>query len=483
MIGQKLIKILQTLDSVAFRRLGDAFASPYFTSSPLLLKLYALLKKEYPVFDIAKMDKEKVYKALYSGKPFNDGALRVLVREFSKVTEDFLVFESLKNDEAARQKVLTKWYGAHNLYAEFEKSTQGLLAKMEQQPYRDVEYFGKAAGLYAAYFFHQHTEKYTLDDQVLTQLMESVDRSYILLKLRLASEMKNRERILSKQYEISLLKEALAIGAAGLLQDNVPYCMYRLLLDLYQPEKAAEAFPLLKESLGNQMTQLRYFDQSMLLTQLINYAVRQLNKGNAGFNKEVFELYQLALEHNLVLSNGKIEAAVYQNIVSTGCKEKAFAWTEQFVEEYAPFLEAEIRQDSKTMALVLISFNRSNYDQTIQLITEHHFFNLLIQMNTRVILAKAWFEQFIQNADYFELLLYQLDAIEKFIRRNNLASQQKKEEHLNFILATKHLAMFISDKKPAPEIRSRLEKYLNAGQRIVSRDWIERKIEQYQKNQ
>ncbi len=258
--------------------------------------------------------------------------------------------------------------------------------------------------------------------------------------------------------------------------------MYRLLLDLYEPEKAVEAFPLLKESLGNQMTQLRYFDQSMLLTQLINYAVRQLNKGNAGFNKEVFELYQLALEHKLVLLNSKIEAGVYQNIVSVGCKEKAFAWTEQFVEEYAPFLEADIRQDCKTMALALVSFNQSNYDRAIQLIMEHHFFNVLIQMNTRVILAKAWFEQFMQDTSHFELLMYQLDAIEKLIRRNKLISRPRKEELLNFILATKHLAMYIIDKKPAPEIRSRLEKYLDARRKIMSRDWIELKIEQYQKN-
>ena len=159
MIGQKIIKTLQTLDPATFRRLGDAFASPIFTSSPLLLKLYTLLKKEYPDLDTARLDKEKLFKALYPGKPFNDGALRVLVREFSRITEDFLVFESLKNDETTRQKALTKWYGEHNLYAEFEKSTQAMLAKMEQQPYRDVEYFGVAAGLYAAYFFDLNSEK------------------------------------------------------------------------------------------------------------------------------------------------------------------------------------------------------------------------------------------------------------------------------------------------------------------------------------
>ncbi len=483
MIGQKILKTLQTLDSATFRRLGDAFASPYFTSSPLLLKLYALLKKEYPVFDIARLDKENMFKALYPGKPFNDGALRVLVREFSRITEDFLAFESLKNDETARQKVLTKWYGAHNLYAEFEKSTQGLLAKMEQQPYRDVEYFGKAAGLYASYFFHQHTEKYTLDDQVLTQLMESADRSYILLKMRLASEMKNRERILSKQYEIPLLKEALAAGAASLLQDNVPFALYRLLLSLYETEENLEAFQSLKDLLTREIGSLRPFDQSMLLTQLINYVVQQLNKGNTGFNRDLFELYQLALAHKLVLSNGKIEASVYQNIVSAGCKEKAFLWTEQFIQEYAPFLEADIRQDCKTMALALVCFNQSDYDQAIQLITEHRFFNVLIQMNTRVILSKAWFEKFIQDDDCFDLLLYQLETNEKFIRRNRVVSRPKKEENLNFFMAVRHLAGFFIEKKPASLIRSRLGKNMGADQRMASRDWLQLKIDQYETKQ
>jgi len=483
MIGQKLIKILQTLDPAAFRRLGDAFASPYFTSSPLLLKLYAILKKEYPDFDATRLDKEHVFKALYPGKPFNDGALRVLVREFSKITEDFLVFESLKNDEIARHKVLTKWYGAHNLYAEFEKSTQTLLAKMEQQPYRDVEYFGKAAGLYASYFFHQSTEKYTLEDQVLTQLMESVDRSYILLKMRLASEMKNRERILSKQYEIPLLNEVLVAGAAGLLQDNVPFALYRLLLSLYETEENPEAFQSLKDLLFQQIGALRPFDQSMLLTQLINYVVRQLNKGNVGFNKDLFELYQLALAHKLVLSNGKIEAGVYQNIVSAGCREKAFAWTELFVEEYAPFLEADIRQDCKTMALAMVRFNQSNYDQAIQLINEHSFFNLLIQMNTRVILAKAWFEKFVQDLEFYDLLVSQLDANEKFIRRNKVVSEPKKEENLNFFLAVKLVAGLFTEKKTASYIRSRLEKNLEANQRMISRDWLQLKIDQYEAKQ
>ncbi|MDO8969185.1 MAG: hypothetical protein Q7U74_00765 [Saprospiraceae bacterium] len=483
MIGQKILKTLQTLDSATFRRLGDAFASPYFTSSPLLLKLYALLKKEYPAFDAARLNKEKIYDALYPGKPFNDGALRVLVREFSKITEDFLVFESLKNDEAARQKALTQWYGAHNLYAEFEKSTLALLAKMEQQPYRDVEYFNDAADLLASYFFHQHTEKYTLDDQVLTQLMESADRSYILLKLRLASEMKNRERILSKQYEMPLLNEALAIGEAGLLQDNVPFALYRLLLTMYETGENPEAFQSLKDLLFQQIGVLRPFDQSMLLTQLTNYAVRQLNKGNSGFNQEVFELYQLALVHKLVLSNGKIEAALYQNIVSTGCKEKAFAWTEQFVEEYAPFLEADIRQDCKTMALALVCFNRSNYDQAIQMINEHRFFNVLIQMSARVILAKAWFEKFLQDIECYGLLVSQLESNEKSIRRNRVVSAHKKEENLNFFIAVKLVASLFAEKQPASLIRSRLGKNMGADQRMVSRGWLQLKIDQYEAKQ
>lgn len=480
MIGKKLLKILQTLDPAAFRRLGEAFRSPLFTSSPLLLNLYELLKNEYPAFDESRLQKESVFQKLYPGKPFKDGSLRTLVREFTKITEDFLLFEALKNDKTARQQRLTQWYGEHNLFPEFEKGTQALLAQLDMEPYRDVEYFKDKAQLHFASYFHPNTEKHTLDDEALTRLMDSLDGYYILVKLRLASEMKNRERILSKQYELRLTDEILATGATDLLQDNAAFGLYRTLLELYETEKAPKAFQVLKKSLFEQIAQIRPFDQSMLLTQLINYAVRQLNSGQAEFNKEVFELYQLALSYNLGLSNGKIDASVYRNIASSGSREKAFEWTEKFIHEYAPFLAADIRQDSKTMALAMLCFHRQDYDGTIDLIAEHQFSDLLLQIHTRIMLLKAWFEKFLQDAGYYELLLYQINAAEKFIRRNAVISRQKKEENLNFILATRHLAEFMQNKKPASEIRSRLEKYLDGTQRVLSRGWLKSKIEQYQ---
>lgn len=478
MIGQKLVKMLQTLDPAAFRRLGDAFVSPAFTTSPLLLKLYRLLKKEYPRFEPARLSKERLFKSLYPDKPSSDGLLRVLVHEFNKVTENFILLESVRDNETLRQKALTEWYGRNNMYAEFEKQTLSILAKMEQQPFRDVEHYQSAADLYAAYFFHQNTEKHTLADSMLTRMMDSVDRGYILLKLRLASEMKNRERILSKHYEVVLLDEVLTTGAAGLLKDNVAFELYRLVLMLYTPGEHDDIFRQIRDLLLQQIDRLRYFDQSMLLTQVINYVVRQLNQGNKAYSRELLTLYQLALAHQLILSNGKIEASVYQNIVSSGCMEKEMDWTAQFIESYAPYLSEEIRMDCKTMALATWHFHQADYNKAFQLIAEHRFFNVLIQVNARILLIKTCFEKFMLDNLYFDLLMSQLDAFEKFIRRHSVISSFKKEENLHFIKVLKSFAVLFLQKKPASEIRNRLES-LDSTYKTHSKDWLLLKIEQY----
>ena len=481
MIGKKLVRILQTLNPAAFRRLGDAVASPYFTTSPLLLKLYALLKKEYPEFNTEKLNKEKVFKALYPGKPFSDGALRVLVREFTKITEDFMVFESLKNDEHLRQQALVRCYETSNLYPEFENGTAALLAGLNQAPFRDVEYFSAAAALQTTYFFHPFTQKHTLDDGMLIQLIENVDQHYILLKLRIASEMKNRERILSRKYDLLLMDELLNAGDAGPMQDNHSYQLYRLLLSLYGQGQNNDTFFQLKSLFIKTIDHIRFFDRSMILTQLINYAIQQLNSGIAGFSKEVFELYSLAIAQNMVLVNGKIDAAVFQNIVLTGCMEKELVWTGKFINDYAPFLDKSIMEDCKTMTLALVCYHKKDYDGAITLIAHHHFFDLLLQMRTRVIQIKVWFEKFVQHPRHFEHLLFQLDAFEKFIRRNNVIAALKKEENLHFLLATRQLAHFILEKKPASVIRSRLEKYTGNGHRVVSRDWLQQQIHDYER--
>lgn len=481
MIGKKLVKILQTLDPAAFRHLGNAVASPYFTSSPLLLKLYALLKKEYPEFNTEKLTKENIFKTLYPGKPFNDGALRVLVREFTKVTEDFVLFEALRNNEYARQQALVQWYGTNNLYTEFEKGSAALLADLDQTPFRDVEHFSAAATLQTSYFFHPFTQKHTLDDGTLMQLMANVDQHYILLKLRLASEMKNRERILSRKYDLLLMDEILTTGETGPIQANHTYQLYRLLLSLYGEGQNDDTFFQLKSLFIKVIDRIRFFDRSMIITQLINYAIQQLNRGITAFNKEVFDLYRLALVQNLVLVNGKIEAHVLQNIVLSGCKEDELEWTEQFIHNFAPLLEKSIAEDCKTMSLALVNYHKKDYDKAITLITNHHFFDVLLQLSTRVILIKVWFEKFLQHPQHFEHLLFQLDANEKFVRRNNVISTLKKEENLHFLQATRQLAHFILEKKPASEVRSRLEKYTDNSLRVVSRDWLRQKTHDYER--
>jgi len=483
MIGKKLVKILQTLDPAAFRRLGDAFASPYFTRSALLLKLYNILKKEYPGFEVSRLNKEKVFNALFPEKPFNDGLLRVFVHEFTKITEDFLLFESFKNDDNVRQKLLTQWYGDHNMYAEFQKGTQAMLAQLEKKPYRDVEYFSAAKGLYISYFFHMLTEKYTINDEVLTRLMECVEGEYVLLNLRLTSEMKNREHILAKQYEPSLLNEVRTADTLGVLQNNVPFLLYRKLLMIHETDGHQEDFQIFKALLFQHIEQLRYFDQSMLLTQIINYAIRQMNKGYGEYKQEVFNLYQLALKHQLVLSNGKIEITVYQNIVSSGCKANEFSWTEQFIHEYAAFLEDDIREEGTSIALALLYFHESYFDRTIEMIRERRFSNVILQMNMRLLLTKAWFEKFVQDHSYYDLLISQLETNEKFIRRNTVISKAKKEGNLNFFIIVKHLVEMFTNKRPTSDIRSWFEKRVSANQHVLAKEWLYLKIDEYEMKQ
>ncbi|MEZ4932171.1 MAG: hypothetical protein R2788_08650 [Saprospiraceae bacterium] len=164
MIGQKLIKILQSLDPEEFRRLKRALSSPYFATNTRLLTLYEHLKKHYPEFEEEKLQKEKLFKKLYPGKPFNDGVLRVLVREFSAVVEDYILLERLRSDKPLRKKMLVKEYGQRNLYEYFKKGTEELVSGFDDSYVKDMEHYSEHIQLYQDYCFHPMTNNNDADD-------------------------------------------------------------------------------------------------------------------------------------------------------------------------------------------------------------------------------------------------------------------------------------------------------------------------------
>lgn len=471
-----MLPLLASMSSTEFRRMRKVFQSPFFTTNERHLVLYELLRKYHPIFDTPKLKKERVFEKLYPGKPFNDGLLRVMIREFTQMTEEYLLLSKLRNEDFQRKKILSQVYKDRNLYGFFAKETKNLLKELDSQPYRDWEYYREVYELNFDYFFHPHTPRLSDGDERLVEIMESLDRQYTLAKFRIGSEMHNWKGSFSKHFDIQLFEEIKTLNEKFYKNDHVIFRLFDLLFQFYESSEKDLIFEELKSVFTDNFGKLRQVNQSLFLTRLINFAVKKINAGESAFYKEALDLYKIGLETDLVLRDGSIDEAVYGNIALLGCHAKEFEWVDNFMSEYKGYLKKEVRQDAYELNRGLWFFHQNDFDNARDQFMNYAF-SQKFQPKARANLLITLYEQFIKDFSLFDLLISHMSSFEKYLHRNALMGDAQKEPYFNFISALKKLSSGIFQNKKTQKLKYSLEKQIAHKPKMIGKSWFLKKIE------
>ena len=92
MKNNQLIKLLSALSPEELRGFSRFVRSPNGCVGQSPLKLINILKKYYPDFSSAAFQKEKVFRRLYPGQPFNNNLLRKACSRLKQLLENYLIF-------------------------------------------------------------------------------------------------------------------------------------------------------------------------------------------------------------------------------------------------------------------------------------------------------------------------------------------------------------------------------------------------------
>ncbi len=468
---------LRLLTDEEIRRLGKFLRSPYFNYSQPVIILFDTLRKYHPEYDTGRIMPEVIWKKIFPGKPFSEKKYWATNFNLRSLIAKFMAVEKVQVDEQLFKKLLIKSYADRNAHSLFEKGTQNLIEQINNYPWQDIHTYSESLWLKHDYFYDPSTDKFGGAKYSIEDAMEELDRFYCLAKLRFATEIKNREKIFSKKNKIRFLEEVVKISEKY-EEENPAFLMYKNVIELYDPKKAEAAYSTGKRLLENKFELLSRHDQNEILLNLRNYAIRQLNNGKKKIWKEVFELYKIGLKLDLVLDNNKISVSAFGNIVKAGCVVGEFNWVEKFISDFEPYLQDHLRLDAKTISNGTLYFHKKEYAKTVDVLSQHHFTELLYQLDGRILLIKAWFHQFLENHELYSFINSTLAADEKYFRRNDVVSEQRKLIHLNFILAVKKLSELIFSKTDREIIKEKMNIHLQKEKPIVSMAWLREIIEE-----
>lgn len=477
MQSTKIVKLLIILTPTEFRRFRKFLQSPFHTTNTNLLPLYEEFSKYHPDFTSPRLSRERIFEKAFPKTSFSAVRYNKLTYELTLLVEDYLLHLEIHRDDFRRRRMLNTIYGKRNQYEFFKKETKALLVDLEAIPFRDFEYYKAQSELNYEYYFHVLTPKHTLKDTAISELTTSIDRKLVLEKLRIASELKSRERTLATKYDIRFLEEILDENDAGFMEDNLSVGLFRLLFQLFEQDRQLEAFNRLKEGYSKAIQRLRNEDQSLFFVNLINFAAQQINSGDTAFYKEALDLYKLALEVDLLIESERMHEAIFANIVIMGCHEGEFIWVEKFIDNYQKYLDETIKPDVVTHSRGLWYFYQNDFHNAYDQFFNYNFSHVW-QPSARNNLIRTLYELFLLDESYFDVLMAQMEAFERFLNRSKVLNDFTKTAYLNFIFVIKNLTNGIYIQKDRVQLEESISKLIQAKKSIVAKGWLKKKLEE-----
>lgn len=471
----KLIRLLQALTTEELRELGYFLDSPYFNTNQQVKKLFKYLRRSHPVYASRRIAKEKAFQKIFPEiAAYEDSKMRQVMFKLTRLLEDFLISEEVKQEKSNRQKHLIKALGKRNLYKDFKKEIQENLNELEQRPYKDLEDYQELLFLNHESYFHPKTHRFDTNIQSIEKLMDTLDNYIIMSKLRYGSEMITREKILAEKHKIWLLKE---IQASEKCNENVVFNILSKLIILQKEENTQSLFFELKDAFIQYAKAFSFEQKRMILQYLTNHTIQLYNIGQIQFLKEQFELIKFGLSNGLYLENGQMTDNRFTNIAVTGSILKEFDWTNQFINDYQKHLDRSIKKSACHLAQAYWFYHKSEFHEALSYLYDVDYLPAY-GFRVKSLRMRTYYELSLRDKSYLEVLKSDLKSFDQFIRRNKHISENRKKGYLNLILFTKKLLKqqwAVYDIKLSKE---QLTEDLEALHPIFIKKWLLEKIEQ-----
>lgn len=470
MLGKKLTQILGALDRKTFKELGRVLGSPVFNTDENLVKMYQFLSPYFPHFGEQDMDREHLYAQLYPGKTYKDGTLRVKLRQFTKVVEDFLVWKSLQEDDQLRQRLLLRAYGQRDLYPLFSRETTKALQTLAREPQQDINFFQHQYALLYQLYFHPLTDKYQEKEDWLGQLTDAADHFFVLTKLRIALAAKNQDAILAQSHPIRFWEALKQEHEHGLLATHTLTQIYLALFALLDSKTDADFFAF-KEQFRHHQHELPATDLPSLYYTTLNYLSRQINSGRSEFYPELLEWYQLGLTDGLLIRQNNISEVTFNNITLLGYQSGAFEWTDRFIDDYAPLLEERGREDAVICSRGLGDFFRGHFLSAIATLYNHKFARAY-QLRVRLTIIRAMYEIFQQDQEEYDRIMGAIQSFEAFMKRDRTFSPRMLAPYQNHLAILKGMIQYHLQPQDKEAWHQWLDQEWIQRPSIIAKDWL-----------
>ena len=427
-------------------------------------RLYKSLDRIFPNSDPPEIDSDKLLKQVFGKAETDNRKLRRSMNRMIGLAEEFLSKSMLEERPHLADLLVLESYADRRLELLHNGLSKRIRTDLEKAP-RDVAWHSMDHQLeFDVAQFEERTKGRQVESRTQA-ISDKLEDEYAVKRLKLACAIFARERLYDQEFDQGLLNPLLdrlkqKPSSSALVQ------LYYGCVQMMIQENDLNLFHDLRAKLAATRDEVAHHEMVDLHVIAQNHCIRGINAGHGDFVRELFDLYKLGLEQEVIQTDPTHFAPAFKNIISVAIRLKEFEWARWFIDQHAHLL-GKNHQDYMRYNLALLHFAKSEFTECRAYIHGENFTDIFIKMNVRILLLKTYFE-----LDQLDLLENALDNFKQFLHRNKQLGYHRK----NCVGLIRSIRSLINLKPGDEKALANLGKTIKTEKFLAERNWLLSKL-------
>jgi hypothetical protein len=435
MIKNKAIDILKSLSESELKKFEEFIMSPYHNKNRNIVKLIRLLKRYAPGYDKEWLTKRRLYKILFSDKPYNDQIYRNLMSEMLRVSENFLAQQNYDNEQSFYKNVSL-------ITEKCLRDADVILSNEASSEITHDQFF------YKRFLIQLIKNEYNLlkADTPFLPINTIKESEYLICffvinLVRLKQNSLSDMSLFTGEIQFNLLEEFLRNFNLDELMNRLEkssfefypvFSLYFYMLKSRMDHRDNISYLRFKEILNNYIRIFSKAEKHNIYAFIENTCTLKINSGfEIQKNRlELFEIYNRRLNENIFTSKEDeyFDPTMFLNIVTGGIAVGEYDWTEKFISAHIHRLHPSNKMNLYYYSLAYLNFARRNFNKALENLVNVKYSYFIFKIDVKRLLIQIYYE-----LSEYDFVLSVMDTYKHFLSKEKTLSNEIKMMSNNFI--------------------------------------------------
>ncbi len=473
---KKILFALKGLSVYELNSFSKFIHSPYFNVNKNISDYYDLLEGHIKEGTVDDLSNETCWKVVFKNEPYHNQRFLKLNSDLLSLLEDFIAQQEYEGMTSLRACHKLAGAGKRNM-TKLYNGILGDIGRLNKYEINQSSEFYLNKYMIEKNIFSLKTEnekkneKFEIDTELNIQnISGNLDYFYVAEKLRLFCTLLTWKKMYKLDISMKNMDRILELAESEPFNEIPAVQIYYVMQLTYTDENDTQHYFKLKELIKNKIHLFPSEEQKEIYATAISYCVNKVNKGDFTFQKETFLIYKETIDADYLLVGGIISPTDFRNIVFFALRVNEYDWTENFIHDYAAYLDPRYRDNAVEFSLARLEFYRKNFGKVLDHLNKVNYEDVWYNLNAKTLQLAAYYE--LDEYDALESLTL---SYKMYIRREKSITPERKIHYLHLIKYTTALMKV----NPRDQVKIlKIKEEISQTKGIVSKPWLLEKVEE-----